>query len=355
VRRLAAAIALAISMASCSSGSPLVPARFGGPVAVVPFVGWNPAEPEAGLVPLLAVASFRGDELQLVDPRTDTPVPGPNMSWAVAIPTLPRPSFLASSSLHDEGEADLLVVASAEPRLQIVGTWLDGTSGFGVVRTIDLTVEAGQGAQILSLAVAAVPSGPPVGNPPVAPPVPGRAWLLVGFSDPTDMASGRLVVLDMARQPDGSIALAGPPVVKTLGFPPVALAAAPDNVHVYVASRSVIRDSFGASVLGIAEVDTSAGLTATWPVRGFPARNAPTTTVAAAFVGERTVASFSSFDAPVLRVYASLDPSGCGSERDIACGVATFDPSLGGLALDPAPPGPPGESTTSSYANWGWP
>jgi hypothetical protein len=32
-------------------------------VAVVPYLGKNPNVPEAGLVPLLAVATFRGDEL----------------------------------------------------------------------------------------------------------------------------------------------------------------------------------------------------------------------------------------------------------------------------------------------------
>jgi hypothetical protein len=121
-------------------------------------------------------------------------------------------------------------------------------------------------------------------------------------------------------------------------------------VHVYFASRDVIRDSAGRAVLGVAEVDASAGLDATWPVRGLDARNSPTYTVAAAFVGERTQANFYTFDAPALRVYASLDPSGCGPERDIACGIATFDPVLGGLAHDPAPPGPPGSTVpTQSY------
>jgi hypothetical protein len=176
------------------------------------------------------------------------------------------------------------------------------------------------------------------------------AWILVGFSDPRDVFGGQLIVLEVARQPDGSIALAGPAVVKPLGFAPVAMAVAPDNVHVYFASRDVIRDSTGRAVLGVAEVDASAGLAATWPVRGLDARNAPTYTVAAAFVGERTRANYYTFAAPALRVYASLDPSGCGPERDIACGIATFDPALGGLSPDPAPPGPPGSTVpTQSY------
>jgi hypothetical protein len=61
--------------------------------------------------------------------------------------------------------------------------------------------------------------------------------------------------------------------------------------------------------------------------------------VAAAFVGERIQSNFYTFAPPALRVYAALAPSGCGPERDIACGVATFDPALGGLAADPAPAG----------------
>ena len=336
-------------LAACSKGNAVVLAGFRGPVAVVPFSGMNPDRPEAGLVPLIAVASFRGNELRLIDPAIDAPIAGPNVAFALAVPTLPRPVHLAAGSLKDGG-ADLLVVASSGEQLQLVGTWLDGTKGFGVVATWDLTAVAGVGAQVLSLAVAAVPSGPATGVPGVAPTKPGVAWILVGFSDPQDVFGGRLVVLEVARQPDGSIALAGPAVLKPLGFAPVAMAVAPDNVHLYFASRDLIRDSTGRAVLGVAEVDASGGLGATWPVRGLDARNAPTYTVAAAFVGERTQANFYTFDAPALRVYAALDPSGCGPEREIACGIATFDPALGGLSPDPAPPGPPGSTVpTQSY------
>lgn len=343
-------LALAVLLlAGCSKGNAVVPAGFRGPVAVVSFSGMNPDKPGAGLVPLIAVAAFRGDELRLIDPAIDAPIAGPNVAFALAIPTMPRPVHLASGSLQD-GQADLLMVASSGEQLQLVGTWLDGTQGFGVVATWDLTAVAGVGAQVLSLAVAAVPAGPTTGDPPVAPTTPGVAWVLAGFSDPNDMSGGQLVVLEVARQPDGSIALAGPAVVKPLGFAPVAMAVAPDNVHVYFASRDVIRDSSGRAVLGVAEMDVSAGLAGTWPVRGFDARNAPTYTVAAAFVGERTQENFYTFGAPALRVYAALDPSGCGPERDIGCGVATFDPALGRLAPDPAPPGPPGSSVpTQSY------
>ena len=53
-----------------------------------------------------------------------------------------------------------------------------------------------------------------------------------------------------------------------------------------------------------------------WPVRAFPARGSPTTSVAVAFVGERVQENFYTFSAPVLRVYAALAPSGCGPERN---------------------------------------
>jgi len=340
--RLPTAVAILL-LAACSGGNTTVFAAFRGPVAVVPFTGMNPSRPEAGLVPLIAVASFRGNELRLIDPAVDAAVAGPNLAYALAVPTMPRPVHLASGSLHD-GKADVLVVASSSEQVQLLGTWLDGTQGYGVVTTWDLAGVAGVGAQVLSLAVAAIPSGPATGVPAVAPPTPGQAWVLVGFTDPQNVLGGQLVVLEVARQADGSIALASPAVVKPLGFAPAAMAAAPDNVHVYFATTDLIRDSTGRQVLGVAEVDVSAGLAAPWPIRGFDARNAPTTTVAAAFVGERTQVNFYTFGAPALRVYASLDPSGCGPEREIACGVATFDPALGGLSPDPSPPGPPGST-----------
>ncbi len=347
MKRIALAAALAFS--ACSSGSPIIPAGFDGPVAIAPFMGINPDSPDAGLVPLLAVASFRGNDLVLVDPFDDFPVAGPNISWALSIPTLQRPSFLEARSLGD-GLADLLVVAGPEPRVQVVGTWLDGTTGYGVVATLDLSGQVGAGAQILSMALAAVPEGPQTGTPPMAPAAVGRAWIVVGLTDVNDPTGGQLLVLEMARQADGSIALASAPVAKPLGFPPAAVAAAPDNVHVYVASQQPIQDSSGQLVLGIAEVDASSGLGAAWPVRAFDARGAGTFSIIAAFVGERTQENFYTFAPPALRVYASLDPSGCGPERDIACGVATFDPATGGLASDPAVPGPPGWSVpTQSY------
>ena len=315
MKRLAVLVSLAL--AACSSGSPIIPAGFRGPVAVAPFTGMNPGRPEAGLVPLLAVASFRGNDLRLLDPNDDSPLAGANPAWALSVPTLERPTFLASGSLGD-GLADLLVVAGTEPKVQVVGTWLDGTDGYGVVRTLDLSTFVPQGAQILSLAVARVPTGAPTGSPPVAPVATGRVWVVVGFNAPGDSGTGVLVLVQMIRAADGSIVLDAEPagkqpvLAKPIQVTPTAMVAAPDNVHLYLASTEVIRDSTGREVLGIAEVTLSGDPDAIWPVRGFDARNSPTTTIAAAFVGERTQENFYTFAAPTLRVYAALDATGCG-------------------------------------------
>jgi hypothetical protein len=341
VRRTALALSLALGTVACSSGSPVIPANLRGPVAITSFIGYNPALPEAGLVPLVAIASFQGDELRLIDPATDSPVAAPSVAWPIGIPTAPRPSFLASASLND-GMADLLVVGTSGTKIQIVGTWLQGIEGYGVTETLDLSTWGGAGAQILALAIAQVPSGPPAGDPAAAPPTVGKAWVVVGFGIAGSPGDGRLVVLEASRKADGSIMIETAPVSKPLGFSPSGVAAAPDNVHLYLSSLDLIPDGLGGTVSGVAEVDASRGLDAAWPVRGFDARGCPTTFVAAAFVGERIKTNFYTFSGPTLRVYAALDLSGCGPERAIACGVATFDPVLGGLALDPALEGPPG-------------
>ncbi|HQR29643.1 MAG TPA: hypothetical protein PLL32_04475 [Anaeromyxobacteraceae bacterium] len=334
-------VVLAALLASaCSSGDPILFADFRGPVAAAVFQGVNPAEPALGLVPLIAVASFRGDELRIIDPVNDQPIAGPNLAYPLGVPTMARPTYLASGSLNDpEPQADLLVVASSGSEVQLLGTWLDGSAGFGVVQTVNLEPLVGVGAQILDLQVAQIPSGPPVGTPPVAPPTPGKAWVVMAFSDPQNLARGSLVFLTATRQGE-AIALADPAtaLVVPLDFTPVSVAAAPDHVRFYMASQDPVGPG---GVYGIAELDTGAVLDpAAWTVRAFPARGSPTTAVAAAFVGERIQANFYTFSAPALRVYAVLAPSGCGPERPIACGVATFDPETGGLAAEVAVPGP---------------
>jgi hypothetical protein len=309
-------------------------------------VGRNPDAPEAGLVPLLAVATFRGDELKLIDPVENRAIQGPNVAFPLAVPTLARPAYLASGSLGD-GMADLLVVASAGTEVQLIGTWLDGTEGFGVVATWDLAPVAGNNAQVLSMVVTGVPTGAPTGAPPVAPVATGRAWIVLGMSDPQDLTRGQIVVLEVQRVDGGeAIQLSGAPAVRGVPFSPMDLAAAPDHIHLYVASLDPVERTAGGNTFGVAEFDMSAGATGAWPMRPLDARGAGTFAVAAAFVGERSQLNFYNFDPPALRVYAALDASGCGAERDIACGVATFDPARGGLAADPAPAGPAGWPVT---------
>jgi hypothetical protein len=340
MRRLLVLGALALGAAACTkSGGTGVLAGFRGPQAIVAYTGKYP-QGTGELVPLLAVAASRGDELRILNPETDLPLAAPNVAFPLSVPTLPRPVHLAAASLGDGG-ADALVVASGGSVLQLVGTWLDGSDPqartFGVVATWDLEPLVGRGSQVLSLAGASIPGGAPSGAPPVAPALQGRAWILVGLSGGVDGLGGKLAVLELARGTDGSLDLAAPPEVKVLGFEPVALAPSPDRFHVYVATRDLLADATGRQVQGIAELDASGGLTAAWPVRVLDGRG-PTAAVAAAILGERGVAG-SDFGPPVLRVYAVLDPSGCGPTQRISCGIATFDPARGGLVADPSTPG----------------
>jgi len=345
-------IALAAGAAACHSSGTGVLADLRGPQSVVAFMGVGPVNSgNAGnLVPLLAVTATRGDELRIIDPQADLPVPAPAIYAPLAVPTLPRPVHLASASLSD-GKADVLVVSSGGSEVQLVATWLGGVNplAYGVITTWDLAGIAGPGSQIISMVGAAVPGTPASAQPPVWSAQPGVARVIVGFAGGTDGLGGKLVVLDFARSPDGSVALAGAPTVKVLGFDPLALAASPDRIHAYVATSDTITDSAGRQVLGIAEVDVSAADAASWTVRGFDGRG-PTIAVAAAILGERKAASTLDFDAPQLRVYAVTGTgpptgaassaggqAGCGFTARINCGVVTFDPAAGGLAADPAP------------------
>ena len=340
-------LSAALLASACSSGSPIIPAFFHGAVAVVPFRGLNPSSPQAGPVPLLAVASYRGSELRIIDPSTDSPLVGYSAAWALAVPTLQQPAFLASGSLDDgPTRPDLVVVAGADPKIQIFGTWLDpSTSGYGIVQTIDLTGSVGIGAQILSMVVTKVPDvGKPFsGKPPVMPTVKGKAWVVLGLSDPGDLSAGQIAVVEMERKTGDAIGPVTQPAtvaVKVIRFAPSAMTGAPDHAHLYLATQDYLGDSTDPSMRGIAEVTFTGGFAAPWPVRNFSARGSGTYAVAAAFVGERSTRNSYTFDEPQLRVYAALDPGQCGSEGGIPCGIATFDPLFGTLAADPAVDGP---------------
>jgi hypothetical protein len=346
VKRAVGSLA-ALALAACSSGNAVVPANFKSPRAVAVFQGMNP-EGTGTVVPLLAVAATRGNELRIIDPSDDRPVAAPNAAYSLSVPTVEGPTFLGVASMSDGG-ADVLVVASGGTVIQLFGTWLSptlpSTDGYGIVWTQDLSQwnlgpSGGSGNQILSVAGGALPSGPAAGSPPVAPATPGRARIFIGLAGGDDGLGGKLLVLDFERAADGSVTLLTDPTAPgstlVLGFSPEGLSFAPDNVHLYVASRDPVRASAGGEFLGIAEIDTSAGTPSTWQIRAFPGL-APTTAVASAYVGERTAGDPKVFQAPVMRVYAAVDAAGCGREKDIACGIATYDPAKGTLAADPSP------------------
>ena len=351
MRRLAIVLWV-LTLGACSSGNVNVAALLRGPRSVVVFHGMSPNS--GGLVvALLAVAATRGDELRILDPSVDRPIASPSLAQPLSVPTMPGPVSLAAASLGD-GLADVLLVASGGSIIQLFGSWLDGvTTGYGIVWTQDLATwnlgaTLGAGIQILSVTGGGVPSGAPSGSPPVAPTTVGRARVFIGLSGGDDGLGGKLLVLDFARAGDGSVQLltdpADPTNVLVLGFSPVGLSFSPDNIHLYAASREVIRGTDGRQVLGIAEVDTSAGTASTWSVRALDGL-APTTGVASVILAERTAGNPKSFGLPVLRVYAPIDPSGCGPHGPIACGIATYDPARTdlGLAADPSPgPSPVG-------------
>lgn len=339
------------ALAACSSQTVPETVAFHEPTAVVAFSAWTPERPRQAYPlpqPYLAVANGRSDDLRIIDLASSLPVMSPGFAFPLSVPTLPRPTYLAASSLRDGGP-DLLAVAGVGTTVDvdIVSTWGDGSdpaAGPWAVTPYDFSAVAGPGAEILSMIATPVP-GVPAGSPPVAPAQPGEAWLILGFSGSSDGLGGKLLVQEFVRGANGSVLFSGLPQVKNLGLDPVSLAVSPDLFHLYVATPDIITDSStGAHVLGVAEVDMSGGIAAPWPVRGLSAgppgtQGAPTTMVAAAILGERAEGDPDSFGPPALRVYAALDAAGCGTRRPISCGIAVIDPALGGLAPDLAPPG----------------
>ncbi len=333
-------LAVAVVAAACNSSGTGVFADLRGPQAIVAFRGMNLFVPGT-VVPLLAIAASRGNELRFVDPQADAPLRAPGLYAVLAVPTLARPTVLASASMgmgqdqsgNPVSVPDVLVVSSGGTEIQLVATWLDGAppSGYGVITTWDLASLPGMtGSQVLSMVGTAAAGGQAV---------PHQARVVVGLSGGVDGLGGKLAVLDFQQAADGSIALVDTPTVKVVGFDPVSLAASPDSAHVYAATPDTITDSTGLSVQGVAEIDVTAADAASWTVRGFDGR-APTFAVAATQVGERLAVSTQDFGRPAYRVYALIDPTACGlgvPTSRISCGAATFDPATGTLAPDPSP------------------
>ncbi|GEJ59139.1 hypothetical protein [Anaeromyxobacter diazotrophicus] len=311
-------LVLLAALAACSSGPSSIGARFGGPSAIVQFYGITRNNAATGTVaPYLAVADARTGDLRLLDPSVDQPILGPAVIYPLSIPTLPRPLHLAAASLGD-GNADVLVSASAgQPTLQVVETWTAQNRVAASLELANLLPKLGADAEILALVgLTAKPDGVhPVGR------------ILASVS------GQKLVVVDFTRAADGTGAVvAGTPVLQPLTFDAVDLAVGPDGTTVYAATHDPLSLS-GVTVHGLVELAAGGDAATTFPAFVYDAL-APTVAVAAAMVDERVVATPGVVDScaaeqftgtPVLRVYAALDPTGCGPDQAIGCGVATLE------------------------------
>lgn len=301
----------------------------------------------AGLHPYVAVANTGRDELVLVDAIDDAPVPAPILFRPLAIVVgQPRPTDVLAGSLGDSTAAaplaDLLVVRSAGSSvLQVVKTWtLAGEAADPrVLPALDVDLAAGAAdAEVLAMVAAPVPVSDGAGGFTAAT---GRVRVVAALS------GQRLSVVEFTRQADGSI-LPGAAVVQdlslavggaTVRFDAVSLAVNPVLPQlVYAASLDPIPTAAG-TVQGVAELDASLQPGA-WTWRALDAR-APTRLVAAWTLRERLPDSAGdgaeALEATARdRVYAFLDPIGCGASERIGCGIAVLDRATGQLAADPA-------------------
>ena len=345
VNRLAPWLLAVVAFAGCAKNTSRPSAKMNGPQGVAVYQGFGTDQPGV-LRPLVAVANTRGDDLRIIDAVTDKVLAGPTVVEALSVPTEPRPSLIAAGSLHDQStaganvlKADLLVVA---PR----GLVVSDTGGFGAViqsivtwdaqarvkQTIELGGLAPDGA-LTALLVAPVWEEP---TPGVLQKAANKARVLASTT------TGELVSILATRDPDDATnptnaIVLGPPVAQPLGFACLDLALSTDGKRIYAATLDPIPGPGG--VLGVAEFDNTVAA-GPMPVR---ALSAPlgTTVVAAievrGFQDNTTDPDFDTLDPLRLpRVYAVLDPAGCGRDRSMPCGIAVFDPALGTLAADPA-------------------
>lgn len=328
-----ASLLLAVALgAGCSSSSSVIGARLSTPSAVAVFQGVTAKR--VGLAPYVAVANAGSEQLTVFDPQDNKTVPSPGLVFPLAVPTAGRPISIAAVTLADGGADALAAVTGPDPEtnavvLQLVNTW-DGQPRVASTWTLSTT-----GETVLSVTGAPVPQAvDAVGG--VVPAVSGVARFVIS------LAGGRLAVVTATRQADGSIALADGGELALGGTTPfnaLSLAPSPDGHHLYAASLDPITGTDGSSTVGVAEIDAAGDDPSAWMVRGLSAR-APTTGVAAARVIERTLSlsdefNRDQFDNRRLLVYAIIDPSSCGSQFAIDCGIATLDPDMGGLAEDP--------------------
>ena len=171
-----------------------------GPVAIAPFIGMQPRRAGGGARARFSRSPPSAERAATRRPERPTPRCRDQHLLGARHPhaSAPVPSRVEVASRRGWPTCSWWRAPSRACRSSAPGSTARGASAWS--ETIDLSgVEVGQGAQILSLAVAAVPAGPPAGNPPVAPrgrrpglarrrvQRPGGAW-----------QRGRLVVLEMA-------------------------------------------------------------------------------------------------------------------------------------------------------------
>lgn len=318
-------LCLSAALAACGGSTtpdPSIGLSF--PTAVAVFHGYTQKNPSERR-PYLAIANAGRGDLNLVDAVDDRPAPAPILIRALQVPALSGPMLLAAGSLGDGGADLLAVAAEGGSAVQLVETWSPANR---VVLELDLAVDA-PGAQILSMVAAPVPE--PAATAGVWQAAAGRARLVLG------LAGGRIAVLDFER-PDattGEIVLASS-AVQQVGFDAVSLTTAPDVVHLYAATPDDV--PAGSGVYGVVELDGS-GAPGAWTTSILPTR-APTRLVATWRLMERVDEDSEIFSpTPVDRVYAALDPVGCGASFPIDCGIAVVDPSPGVRGLLPDPIG----------------
>ncbi len=344
---LLAVVAVAIvGAAGCAKNTSRPTAKMQGPQGVAVYRGFGADQPGV-LRTLLAVANTRGDDLRIVDAVTDQVLAGPTLVAALTVPTEPRPSLIAAGALHDRAadgaevaKADLLVVAPrglvARPLpapagtfgavIELVVTW-DERTRVDATATVDLGDLVPDGA-LTGLLVAPVMEADGSGG---WRPAPGVARVLATTTD------GGLVSILATRAAGSDAIQLGSPELQSLGFAGLDLGISSDATKIYIATLDPIPGAGG--VLGVAELDNTVALLPL-PVRPLDARLGTTQVAAldvAPFLDNDAVdPELDTFGPAVPRVFAVLDPSGCGRDRSMPCGIAVIDPATGGLAPDPA-------------------
>jgi len=329
----------AATLVACSGGPKELGNRFPGPAGAVRFAGIAAQRPGA-LRFYVAVASARGDELRLIDPEDGTIVPGPGGIFPLAIPTMvQRPARIVSTPLeisanpHADRRAGsdlVVVVGEGSLQLEVLNTW-SGQLRIERTASIDLALDPaiGSGASLSALAAGPVPG------------VDGRARVFAALSE------GRLAVVEFERNAGGAIEHRTT-TVKALAFGTTPafdvrdIAVEPDGDRIFCATGDPIGEKPDPAapggpplpIFGVAQIKVPADASAAWIHTPLDAL-APTQLVAATRVFERTVASTKVYEkTALLEVFASLDPSGCGTRSAIDCGIATLYADSG-LAPDP--------------------